>query len=314
MLRSHEKRDHGGGLDEAARIFGGTRSDWLDLSTGINATPYPFTHPPADAWTDLPDSGAYDALNDAARRFWDVPDAAAVLATPGLSAAIAQIPRLAPPGRVNIPTPTYNEHAASFAAAGWQVSDENPTAQVLVHPNNPDGYVWRKTDLTAPLRIIDESFCDLMPDRSLIDHAADGRTLVLKSFGKFWGLAGLRLGFVIGSNDHIERLASMLGPWPVSGPALSIGTEALADVDWATAQRASLQTDAARIDRLFTDAGATVTGGTDLFRLYTVDNAAAWQERLATHQIWTRIFPYSGTWLRVGLPPASGWDRLEAAL
>ncbi|MEL7090939.1 MAG: threonine-phosphate decarboxylase [Pseudomonadota bacterium] len=301
-------------MDDAARALGGTRADWLDLSTGINASAYPFTQPEPDAWTALPDTGAVDALTSAARRFWDVPDSAAILAVPGLSAAIIQIPRLAAPGRVSIPAPTYNEHAASFATAGWQIGDDDPAAQVIVHPNNPDGRVWSSHDLTAPLRIIDESFCDVMPDRSLVAHASDGHTLVLKSFGKFWGLAGLRLGFVIGSQTHIDQLAQMLGPWPVSGPALAIGHQALCDPAWATAQRAQLQTDAARLDQIFTAAGATLTGGTDLFRLYTVDNAAHWQDRLAHQHIWTRIFPYSDTWLRVGLPPAHGWARLEAAL
>ena len=314
MLNSCADRDHGGGLDAAVHRFGGTRDDWIDLSTGINAAAYPFTQPRRNAWTALPDTGACDALIHAARRFWNVPDSAAILAVPGLSAAIAQIPRLAPAGRVSKPAPTNTEHAASFAAAGWQVSDEAPTAQVIVHPNNPDGRVWTAADLTAPLRIIDESFCDVMPNRSLVAHAADSHTLVLKSFGKFWGLAGLRLGFVIGNQTHIDQLSQMLGPWPVSGPALAIGLQALSDPDWAMAHRAQLQTDATRLDQLFTAAGADVAGGTDLFRLYAVDDASAWQARLARHHIWTRIFPYSDTWLRIGPPPASAWDRVEAAL
>ena len=194
-------RDHGGGLDAAVRRFGGARGDWIDLSTGINPVPYPVAGLPDAAWTDLPDSGAQAALVASARAFWAVPDGAAVLAAPGASALIARLPALAPAGTVQIPGPTYNEHAAAFAAHGWQVVENAATgadAQVVVHPNNPTG-AWAAPDsLTAPLAVIDESFCDLAPGRSLIAHAAQPGRVVLKSFGKFWGLAGLRLGFAIG--------------------------------------------------------------------------------------------------------------------
>ncbi len=300
--------DHGGGLDAAAQRYGGGRADWLDLSTGINPRPYPLPMLPADAWTALPDRAAAEALEQAARAFWRVPDGAAVLAAPGASALIARIPALRPPGRVSIVGPTYNEHAHAFRAAGWEIAPDADAA-VVVHPNNPDGRLWRNAP--APFQIIDESFCDICPEESRIDLAARPGVIVLKSFGKFWGLAGLRLGFSIGDPELIRRLATMLGPWPVSGPALAIGTSALNDVAWAQETRTRLARDAARLDALV---GARVVGGTPLFRLYEVDDAAAWQDRLARHRIWTRIFPYSRTWLRLGLPDGDGWDRLEGAL
>lgn len=310
------KKDHGGGLDAAADRYGGIRADWIDLSTGINPVAYPVPTLPADAWTALPDTAAQHALIAAARQFWRIPDAAAVLATPGASAPIAMIPRLRPAASVHIPTPTYNEHAAAFAQAGWRTASDpaEAGAQVIVHPNNPDGRIFSADDLHAPLQIIDESFCDVMPRASLIARAEQGNTLILKSFGKFWGLAGLRLGFVIGTRELVSDLAAMLGPWPVAGPAIEIGTRALNDPEWAARTRTRLVTDAARLDGLFSSAGAEPLGGTTLFRLYNVADAVQWQDRLARHHIWTRVFPYNPRWLRIGLPPPHGWNRLESAL
>ena len=302
-------RDHGGGLDAAAARHGGARGDWLDLSTGINPLPYPLPVLPVDAWTALPDRAATLALERAARAFWGVPDGATVLAAPGASALIAAIPRLAPAGRVAIAGPTYNEHQAAFIQAGWTVG-AGGQARVVVHPNNPDG----RFHLPRPggLLVIDESFCDVAPGRSLIGLAGEPGVVVLKSFGKFWGLAGLRLGFAIGDPALVGGLAAMLGPWPVSGPALAVGTAALSDLGWADATRARLARDAARLDALI---GARLVGGTDLFRLYQVADAAWWQQALAARRIWVRAFSYNPQWLRFGLPGTeAGWARLAAAL
>lgn len=298
--------------------YGGARADWLDLSTGINPVPYPLPELPAQAWTALPDTDAERALLSAARHAWHVPDDAGILAAPGASALIARVPGLAPCGNVHIPAPTYNEHAAAFSAQGWAVHSEapraSPDARVLVHPNNPTGLWYAQTDLDAPLTIVDESFADICPDRSLTRFANRPGLLILTSFGKFWGLAGLRLGFAIGTPDLLAPLAEALGPWPVSGPALTIGAQALTDIEWARDTRTRLNADAARLDAVMVRAGATVTGGTSLFRLFKVDDARAWQDRLARAHIWSRIFPYSDTWLRLGMPPPDAWARLEAAL
>lgn len=309
------KRDHGGNLDAAIARFGGDRSNWLDLSTGINPAAYPLPPIPDSAWTTLPDVTARDTLIQAAHQFWAVPDGAGILPVAGASAAIAHIPLLANPGRVAIPGPTYNEHAASFAAAGWDVIEDGAhDASVHVHPNNPDGRLWDAANCTGKLRVIDESFCDVDPDASLVCEAVKPDTLVLKSFGKFWGLAGVRLGFVIGNPVLLERLSAMLGPWAVAGPALEIGTAALRDMTWAEETRARLTKDAARLDTLLSAKGAIPLGGTTLFRLYEVDNASQWQSRLAQHHIWTRAFPYNPRWLRLGLPPIDGWPQFEAAV
>ncbi len=310
---TRQKRDHGGGLDAAVGQYGGKRGDWLDLSTGINPVPYPVPHLTSDAWTTLPDSGALDLLTARARAFWNIPSDAAVLATAGASAPIAQLPRLVKAGRVAIPGPTYNEHGAAFRAAGWTLDDDGGDALVAVHPNNPDGQVWDAAQLNAPLTIIDESFCDVTPDLSLVGLSSRSGTVVLKSFGKFWGLAGLRLGFAIGDPALIAKLAEALGPWQVSGPALQIGAEALSDFQWADETRARLSVDADRMDRLMTGQGAVVQGGTSLFRLYEVADAKAAQAQLASAKVWSRVFPYADNWLRLGLPAPDRWAQLEGA-
>ncbi|WP_323782326.1 threonine-phosphate decarboxylase [Leisingera sp.] len=308
-------RDHGGNLSVARAEFGGNRGDWMDLSTGINPHPYPLPDFTAGDWNALPDADALAVLERAARSFWNIPEQAAVLAAPGASALIAALPALAAPRWVQITKPTYNEHAAAFEARGWKIRVDGPAeARVAVHPNNPDGRLWREEQLAAPLTIIDESFCDVCPTESLIRMAARPGVIVLKSFGKFWGLAGLRLGFAIGDPKLIAALSTWQGPWAVSGPALRTGALALQDRSWADATRIRLRADAARLDGMVLAKGASLAGGTDLFRLYTVEDAAAWQEKLARAHIWSRIFPYSKTYLRLGLPPADGWDQLEAAL
>lgn len=306
-------RDHGGGLDAAIVRYGGARANWQDLSTGINPVPYPVRNLSQEVWTDLPDQRAMDRLLKAARSFWAVPNGAAIIAAPGASALIARIPAVLPPGRVSIPAPTYNEHAAAFDTHGWPRADGTADVLVAVHPNNPDGKLWSKGEVTAPVVIIDESFCDVSSEVSLMELATRPGTLILKSFGKFWGLAGLRLGFAIGDPSLVDRLSTELGPWPVSGPALQIGASALADRDWAESTRQRLAGDADRLDALMAKHGHLV-GGTSLFRLYDVGSAAHWQERLASHCIWSRIFPYSAGWLRLGLPAPDRWDQLEEAL
>lgn len=310
-------RDHGGGLDAAVARYGGEKSEWIDLSTGINPTPYPIGDIAPDAWSQLPDAAAQDALIQSARSFWNVPRGAAILAAPGASSLIARLPALWPVGKVEIQTPTYNEHAGAFDAHGWLVlnkPDQAADVQVVVHPNNPDGRLWQHGELTAPYVIIDESFCDVTPEESLIERVADGRTIVLKSFGKFWGLAGLRLGFAIGAPELIDRLSALIGPWAVSGPALSIGSAALNDATWGAATNIKLNKLSDRLDLILKNKDAKCLGGTSLFRLYEVPNARAFQDKLAKGRVWSRIFPYSDTWVRLGLPPEDKWDQLEAAL
>ncbi|MGB1235051.1 MAG: threonine-phosphate decarboxylase [Planktomarina sp.] len=310
-IMDQQPRDHGGNLDAAVARFGGARADWIDLSTGINPVAYPVPNLDGDVWSALPDQGAYDRLIGAARTFWSVPEDAAILAAPGCSALIAQIPTLRPAGQVQIADATYNEHRAAFLAQGWTVGAGQ--AEVIVHPNNPTGD-FATTAPVALLTVIDESFCDVASNRSLIASASRDGVIILKSFGKFWGLAGMRLGFAIGDPALIADLKDRLGPWAVSGPALQVGAAALQDHAWAAETRTRLVADAAHLDALMAQHGAVPMGDVSLFRTYEAPDAAALQTRLAKAHIWTRVFPYAPNWIRLGLPAPDQWARLESAL
>jgi cobalamin biosynthetic protein CobC len=314
-------RDHGGNLDAAISRFGA--GDWIDLSTGINRQPWPLPAlAPAD-WTDLPRADARQALEQALALH--LRTVAPVVAMPGAQAAIQLIPQLLPAGRAAVLSPTYNEHAGTLRSAGWHVSEPRDLSglvgadiAVVVNPNNPDGRTHAPGDLLdlagkVRLLVVDESFADPLPDLSVAPHAGSG-IIVLRSFGKFWGLAGLRLGFAAGDPRLIARMRERLGPWPVSGPALTIGRLALADRAWIAATAARLAAEGPRLDALMAAAGARFAGGTHLFRLYDTD-AAGLHDRLARHHIWSRIFPARPGWLRLGLPGSEAeWQRLTLAL
>lgn len=320
-------RDHGGNLDAAILHHGGAAGDWIDLSTGINGHSYPLPDLPAHAWHRLPTASDMDVCAQAARRAYGARGQTACLPLAGAQAAIRLLPRLRSPGRVGVVTPTYNEHAAAFAAAGWKVVEvagpealRGFDAGVVVNPNNPDGRRWTPETLIAVaggvgLLIVDESFADVDPQVSIVPHLGRGGIIVLRSIGKFFGLAGIRLGFALGAGSDIALLAEAAGPWAVSGPALAAGAAALADEAWVRETRTRLDADAERLDRLAAGAGWRLVGGTALFRLYDSGDAQAARERLAQSQIWSRVFPWSGPWIRLGLPGSEGeWRRLAVAL
>ena len=320
-------RDHGGNLDAARHRFGGAAEDWIDLSTGINPVAYPVPALPPRAFTALPTRSDMARLRAAAAECYGT--RAHVTPLAGAQAAIQAVPHLVPKGVARVLVPTYNEHAAALRAGGWRVEEATtPDAlagadcAVVVTPNNPDGARHDPARLIALARqvgllVVDESFADPVPEVSLAPtlHKVPGNILVLRSFGKFYGLAGLRLGFVLSSGDMAARLNDMAGPWPVSGPAIEVACAALADTAWQAETTARLTRDSARLDALAARAGWSLVGGTPLFRTYATPDARAAQDHLAQHHIWSRIFPYSRTWLRLGLAGAPGdWDRLAAAL
>ncbi|MFN3208646.1 MAG: threonine-phosphate decarboxylase CobD [Roseovarius sp.] len=319
-----QARDHGGNLDAAIARLGGAPEDWLDLSTGINPEPYPVPRIPGDAWAVLPRKSDMARLCDVASRAYGT--AMRVIPMNGAQGAIQLVPRLARPGRAVVLAPTYNEHAAALRACGWQVDDAASIAAlrgadlaVVVNPNNPDGRYTSPDELlslaaTVGLLVVDESFADPDARLSIASRTCPGNCIVLRSFGKFYGLAGLRLGFALASGATADRLADLAGPWPVSGPAIEIGCRALADTDWQARTEARLAEDTARMDELADRAGWTLVGGTPLFRTYEVSDAAQTQDALAQHRVWSRVFPYSDSWLRIGLPPMARWPQLESAL
>jgi len=321
-------QDHGGNIDQAMAAFGGAAADWMDLSTGINRVPYLVPDVPQAAWTMLPTHAAMEGLLAAVRLHYQTE--APVLAVAGAQAAIQMIPWL--PARsgqklARVLGPTYNEHAATLRAAGWSVQVVTHLADlagadlaVVVNPNNPDGQTHAPADLLAVLAkvgrlVVDESFGDVSPDLSMLPDAGCNNLLILRSFGKFWGLAGARLGFVFGHAADIANLQAMAGPWPVSGAALIIGQTAYADTNWATTTRTRLHSEIPRIDGLAQTARWHSAGGTALFRLYHTPDAATAQTHLARSHIWSRRFPWHPNWLRLGLPGTDAeWARLSAAM
>ena len=318
-------RDHGGNLDAAMKVFGGEASDWIDLSTGINPHAYPVPEVSPHAWNTLPTksdlAGLVEAAKTAANTDW------ACLPTAGATAGIQMIPQVLKTGSARVLTPTYNEHAASLRSAGWDVSEAASLGDlagadlaVVVNPNNPDGNRYAPDELRDLARscgtlIVDESFGDPHQELSLLCGQQVDNIVVFRSFGKFYGLAGLRLGFVFANDNTIDQLSEMTGPWPVSGPAIEVGCAAYGDVEWQRQTTQRLATDANRLDALATNFGWEVEGGTTLFRLYKTADANAAQRHLANHQIWSRIFPYSAYWIRLGLPYGDKqWEQVENAL
>lgn len=317
--------EHGGNLDVAIQRFGGNAQDWIDLSTGINRVPHPVGELPASCFNALPSRSAINALHRAAQVAYGT--AAPLLATNGAQAAIQMLPHLAPPGRARILGPTYNEYAAVFSASGWDVTETSDLdafagadIAIITNPNNPDGRRHDPGRLLALLPrvgrlVVDESFADAVPDLSLAKEAGRQGLLIIRSFGKFFGLAGLRLGFVIGAEADIGALAAMAGPWPISGAAIAIGERALLDSAWAQATSARLMRDCVRLDAMVAPIGWALLGGTPLFRLYETGDARAAQDRLARGRIWSRVFPDRPGWLRLGLPGGEAeWVRLSASL
>lgn len=311
---------HGGRLAAARAAFPDAPAPWLDLSTGINPRPYPARRADAAALRRLPDPEEVAALEAAAAQAFGVsPDR--VAATPGTEAALRALPRLLGARSVAIAAPTYGGHAEAWRLAGAKVSLV-PHAQlavsaaeavVLVNPNNPDGA--RTLDPPAGDRwlIVDEAFVETAPELSIAGRA-DGRTVVLRSFGKFYGLPGVRLGFVIAEPGLAARVSAQFGDWPLSAEAIAAGMAAYPDAGWRERTRERLLRDAARLDALLTGAGLEIVGGTSLFRLAATPDAAARFVALARRGVLARPFPDQPTWLRFGIPKPKDWPRLAAAL
>jgi cobalamin biosynthesis protein CobC len=312
-------------MGEAAALFPNAPLPWIDLSTGIN--PHAWAGPRADfaALQRLPDPTETAALEAAAAASFGV-DAARVAAIPGAESGLRLLPRLTGAANVGILSPTYGGHAEAWAAAGRDIhlaatveALPHTEALVIVNPNNPDGRTIPAKTLTGMVTesrvlIVDESFGDITPHLSVAGEAND-RLIVLRSFGKFFGLAGVRLGFIIAGPAIIAQVRAAFGDWPVSAEALAAGTAAYADHEWADATRARLQQDAERLDAMLAKAGLELLGGTTLFRLCATPQAARWFEHLARHGLLVRPFAQQPNWLRFGFPGTeAAWLRLQAAL
>ena len=327
---------HGGDLADAERRFGPPPAEgWLDLSTGLNPHPYPVPPLPAECWARLPRRD--DALRGAAARYYGLADQAdCVVCAAGSQPVLQALPHVLPPGPVAVVGPTYGELSAVWQHAGRPVEivpspeDAERTGAavvVLANPNNPDGrehapellagLAERLHRRSAGCLIVDEAFADIRPELSAAAHVASGLPglLVLRSFGKFFGLAGLRLGFALAAPPLAASLRRALGPWPVGGPALRIGEAALLDDRWIAAARGMLAADRSALDAVLAGAGLRLIGGCDLFRLVRTPHPAALHAHLGRHGILVRIFADRPDLVRIGLPGSNErLDRLATAL
>ncbi|HEY4345519.1 MAG TPA: threonine-phosphate decarboxylase CobD [Parvibaculum sp.] len=323
---------HGGRLTEARRLFPGAPNPFIDLSTGINPVAYPIPVLSAEVFARLPEPEALGGLQAAAASAYGAADAAMVVAAPGTQILIDLLPRLFARDAVTIWGPTYAEHEAAWRRAGAVVKVTTALEDIqgahnvmLCNPNNPDGRRSSGEALAAladrlaehnGLLIVDEAFVDFEETAlSVVPYLPKPNLVVLRSFGKSYGLAGLRLGFALAAPEVASFIRTALGPWAVSGPAIEIGGKALADAAWRELAVARLERDATRLDVLLRKAGFLIVGGTKLYRLVEHPKASGFFERLGRAGILVRRFAEQPHWLRFGIPgDVTQWARLQKAL
>ena len=325
--------EHGGRLRVAAETYGTPLASWVDLSTGISPWCYPIPAMPEDAWHRLPEPD--DALDATAAHYYGNVQ---LLATAGSQAAIQTLPRLFRPGPVTIIGPTYNEHAAAWSAAGHRVSFVTNLAEaitraapitLLCNPNNPTA---QHTDRAALLEaaailgghqgrlIVDEAYGDAIPGLSVTAEAGTPTApylITLRSLGKFFGLAGARVGFVFGDPALLAQLNDLLGPWAINGPARWVAAQALGDTAWQSQQRDRVQAAGdqlkARLIEILVSPHIASTGLFSTCMFQTPAEARSFFEHLARHSILTRLFVSEG-FVRIGIPSDNDWQRLNDAL
>jgi len=327
---------HGGRLSVARKAYPNAPEPWIDLSTGINPHPFPAPRASAAERSRLPQIDEITELERRAAIAFGAEEEC-VIAAPGTEVILRLLPRLWPIHVAFVLAPTYSSHADAWEGSGARVRmishehlsaacDEPRSALVIVNPNNPDGRILAPALLRSlhdalarcdGVLIVDEAFVEVTPGASVARLAGKtcSRMIVLRSFGKFYGLAGLRLGFVIAAAEIAFRLRQLWGDWPISADAIAAGAAAYADPTWAEHARARLTRASERLDRLLTRAGFDVAGGTALYRLARARDAQARFRALLNAGILTRPFGYDPSLLRLGLPKtASDWRRLAAAL
>jgi len=320
--------EHGGRLRKAALNYGIAEADWLDLSSGLAPWPFPIPEIPLRVWARLPETD--DGLEQAACEYYG---ATHVLPVAGSQAAIQLLPRLRRTGKVGVLSPCYAEHAEAWRRAGYIVREvleqevdfflESLDVLVVVNPNNPTGLSLtpqRLLDWHARLAqrggwlVVDEAFMDITPQLSLASQAHQVGLIVLRSFGKFFGLAGVRLGFVLAERNLLKLLAEQVGPWAVSGPTRVLGQVCLRDTVGHAQQRLRCESASQRLFDLLERHGLRPQGGCGLFQWMITDRAEQLHEFMAQRGILLRLFVDNSS-LRFGLPDTEAdWLRLEQAL
>jgi cobalamin biosynthetic protein CobC len=320
--------EHGGNLRDAAARFGRPVEDWLDLSAGLNPNGYPAPPISPSAWHRLPEADS--RLLQLAIAYYRAP---AMLAVAGSQAAIQALPRLRAPSRVVVAAPSYAEHAHHWGMHGHTLrqvpydalaaSVDQCDVMVICNPNNPTGATVPASQLLAWAArlgarggwlVVDEAFADTDPALSVAAHTAQGGLIVLRSIGKFFGLAGARVGFVAAAKPLLRQLADALGPWSIAGPAQQIAIAALGDTAWQSAAAKSVAQSGARLRALLAH-HAIASSGSALFQWWPEAQPEAFWQHMAERGIWVRLFAGPARGIRLGLPPdESSWRLLEQAL
>ncbi len=324
--------EHGGKLRHAAQQYNVPLSQWMDLSTGLNPHAWPVCEIPASAWLRLPEEE--DGLSEIAGQYYGAENC---LAVAGSQAAIQTLPQLYAQYknhyRVGMLAPAYAEHAHAWQQAGFDIValpvDEIEShlnklnILLIVNPNNPTGHLFSPVQLLdwhqqlasrGGSLIIDEAFMDATAENSLAAYSHHKGLIVLRSLGKFFGLAGARVGFVLAAKNTLNQLADILGPWPISGASRIIAIAALQDVAWHQHSCRYLAQQGQRLHDLLAKQGLAPTGGTALFQWLKTPLAASIHQQLAAQGILTRLFTEPSS-LRFGLPAnETQWQRLELAL
>lgn len=320
--------EHGGKLQDAIRTYGIPLEQWIDLSTGINPRGWVPPRPPDAVWLRLPEE--HDQLEQVARQYYGCDS---LLPVAGSQQAIQLLPSLRPPSRVGFVSPGYAEHPHAWACHNHQVqriaADEverqlsDIDVLVLCNPNNPDGrrftpaqlLTWhRELDARDGWLVIDEAFMDATPEWSLVNALPMRGLIILRSLGKFFGLAGARVGFVLADRELIFQMREKLGPWAIAGPSRWVAAKALADQAWQTQARSQLTQATTRLKSLLTAAGLSTYGETALFQYVRNEQADRIVHALAQEGILVRQFSEPAA-LRFGLPATeSEWVRIEACL
>jgi cobalamin biosynthesis protein CobC len=332
MTADHNLLPHGGNRSAFARQFPNATEPFVDLSTGINPFAYPLPAFPQTALTLLPQEKDLKMLKSVAAQYFNAPSLDYVLPVAGTQGVIAPLLRMLGGGKLAIRGPTYSGYARAAQMEGMEALActnldelENMLVAVVANPNNPDGRLYDGDEIRSLAErmarngrtlIVDEAFMDAKEGKgSAVAAVKDVPLVVLRSFGKFFGLAGIRLGFVIAQPAFVSVLEERSGPWAVSGPALFAGITALQDQEWVAQAKLRLQNDGARLKNMLEDAGCLIIGGTNLFCLVERPDAAALYRHLGERGIMVRAFAESPQWLRFGLPGVEAeWERLKQAM
>ncbi|MFT4906636.1 MAG: cobalamin biosynthetic protein CobC [Oleispira sp.] len=348
---------HGGALNAAAEFFHIPRAEWLDISTGINPTSWPVPEIPTRVWQRLPEEQkqAEESLENAALAYYLASEqceaqitVANILSCAGSQQGIRLLPFLYAAlqhgrkheAKVWVTSGSYAEHGMAWEEQGHRVRkvacdkiSELLTQQpvdvlILLNPDNPSGHRWPAEQLLkwwsilhrrGGWLIVDEAFMDMTPQQSLVGSSEREGLFVLRSLGKFFGLAGLRLGFVFAAEKNIQRLHKMLGPWIVSHPAQYLGHLALQDNTWINQQRFDLNEQSLRLASLLEQHSRCQCSGTGLFQTVYHEHSEDLFNQLAQQGILVRYLPATSktlSGLRFGLPDndENHWQRLDDAL